>query len=313
VAKISLAGFTDPVRRPRFIIWTAVVVLIFAAFMVTVLGITSTRWFCAQGCHKVQDDTILAYNHSTHSRITCMACHMPVAANPVIFMMHKMEALGELAMTLTDNYPLPLNGEDEVALTLPSTQCTQCHSMTNRKATPESGLKIDHDVHAKKGVNCTVCHNRIAHNEDFPLQLKNPKTGLPNKKHPNFITMTACFRCHGQEAGSPAPGACTTCHTKDAQSKPTSHLQADWTSKAHGEVAKEALTEVQAKLKEAGDTTVTVERKSEWTKSDPNSKETIGQRLVPVGEVFECTTCHAAKFCDDCHRKEAVDPNKAGL
>jgi hypothetical protein len=63
MAKISLAGFKDPVRRPRYIIWTAVAVLVFAAFMVPVLGVTSTRWFCAQSCHKVQDDTIVAYEH----------------------------------------------------------------------------------------------------------------------------------------------------------------------------------------------------------------------------------------------------------
>ena len=67
-----------------------------AAVMIPVLGVTSTRWFCAEGCHKVQDDTIIAYQHSSHSKISCMACHMPVNANPVIFLLHKAEALGEL-------------------------------------------------------------------------------------------------------------------------------------------------------------------------------------------------------------------------
>ncbi len=92
--KISLAGFKDPASRPRFIIWTLVAVLIIAGVMIPVLGITSTRWFCAEGCHKVQDDTITAYEHSAHAEISCMACHMPVAANPVIFLIHKAEALG---------------------------------------------------------------------------------------------------------------------------------------------------------------------------------------------------------------------------
>jgi nitrate/TMAO reductase-like tetraheme cytochrome c subunit len=301
MAKISLAGFMDPVKRPRYIIWTGVVVLIFAAFMVTVLGITSTRWFCSQGCHKVQDDTIVAYEHSTHSQIGCMSCHMPVNANPIIFLLHKAEALGELAQTVTDNYELPLNKEDEVALTMSSEQCNQCHNIANRKVSPDPGIKINHQIHSDKGVACTICHNRIAHKEDFALQLKNPKTGVPSTKHQDFQAMTACFRCHGQEAGSPAPGTCAACHTPGFELKPPSHLAADFFPKKHAEIAKESYAQVAETMKETGDTTITVERKSEWMKPASGSNETTGQRLVPVGEVFYCGTCHAAKFCNDCH------------
>ena len=109
MAKISLAGFKDPVRRPRFIIWTFVVVLVLAAVVVIALGATSTRWFCAQVCHKVQDDTIAAYEASAHSEISCMACHEPVNANTVVFVLAKMKALGELYLTVTSKYELPLN------------------------------------------------------------------------------------------------------------------------------------------------------------------------------------------------------------
>ncbi len=138
MAKISLAGFKDPVRRPRYIIWALVAVLVVAGVMVPVLGITSTRWFCAEGCHKVQDDTILAYEASTHSEISCMACHMPVNANPVVFLLHKAEALGELYLTVRDDFELPLNAESEVALTMATKQCTQCHNMPNRIVTPST-------------------------------------------------------------------------------------------------------------------------------------------------------------------------------
>jgi hypothetical protein len=301
MAKISLAGFMDPVRRPRYIIWTGVAVLIFAAFMVTVLGITSTRWFCAEGCHKVQDDTIVAYNHSTHSQISCMSCHMPVNANPVVFLLHKAEALGELAQTVTNNYELPLNGEDEVALTMSSDQCNQCHNINNRKVSPDPGIKIDHQVHIAKGIQCTICHNRIAHNEDFTLQLTDPKTKQPNKKHPDFSTMTACFRCHDQDKNEPAPGTCSVCHTPGFQLKPASHLQADFFPAKHGELAKEALAEVQDSLKETGDKPVTAERKAEWLQPQQGSNEATGERLIPVAQVFYCGTCHAATFCTDCH------------
>jgi hypothetical protein len=301
MAKFSLAGFKDPVRRPRYIIWTGVAVLIFAAFMVTVLGVTSTRWFCANACHKVQDDTILAYQHSSHSEIGCMSCHMPVNANPIVFLLHKAEALGELAQTVTNNYELPLNAEDEVALTMKSIQCNQCHNIMNRVVTPSEGIKINHATHIDKGVQCTICHNRIAHNEDFQLVLIDPKTKTVNRKHANFMSMTACFRCHGQEKGSPAPGACSACHTPGFELKPPSHQQADFFPTKHGELAKEAYLEVQKTMKETGITTVTPETKSEWKVEDPKSKETLGQRLVPTRAVYECTTCHQTNFCGDCH------------
>jgi nitrate/TMAO reductase-like tetraheme cytochrome c subunit len=300
MAKISLAGFADPARRPRYIIWTGVAVLVFAAVMVTVLGVTSTRWFCAQGCHKVQDDTIVAYEHSSHSEISCMACHMPVNANPIIFLLHKAEALGELAQTVTNNYELPLNAESEVALTMKSEQCNQCHNIKNRIVTPSPGIKINHATHLDKGITCTICHNRIAHNEDFELQLKNPKTGEPNKKHFNFMSMTACFRCHGLEVGSPAPGTCSACHTPGFELKPPSHLEADFFPTKHGELAKESYAEVAATLKETSTTPVTVESKNEW-KTNTDSNETLGQKLVPAGAVFYCGTCHKIQFCNDCH------------
>ena len=154
--KISLAGFKDPVRRPRYIIWTGVAVLVFAAVMIVALGVTSTRWFCAEGCHKVQDDTILAYEASTHSEISCMACHMPVKANPVIFIIHKAEALGELYLTLTNNFELPLNAESEVALTMASKQCTQCHNMANRQVTESPGIIMDHKPQEEINAACPV-------------------------------------------------------------------------------------------------------------------------------------------------------------
>ena len=61
-------------------------------------------------------------------------------------------------------------------------QCTQCHS-DNRVVTPSPGIIIDHEVHAEKNVNCTICHNRIAHDENFELTLTDPQTGKPNNQH----------------------------------------------------------------------------------------------------------------------------------
>jgi hypothetical protein len=302
--KISLAGFKDPASRPRFIIWALAAVLVIAGVMIPVLGVTSTRWFCAEGCHKVQDDTITAYQHSAHSEISCMACHMPVNANPVIFLIHKAEALGELAQTVTNSYELPLNAESEVALTMTEDKCTQCHSPATRKFTPSEGIKIDHKVHAEKAVTCTLCHNRTAHVEDFPLTLKNPETGEPNTKHADFMMMTACFRCHGQEEKAPAPGTCAACHPAGFDLRPPSHEATGAFVAKHGEIALEVEKEVKKTLAETGQQIVTGERKAEFeeaSKENAAKHEMVGEIIPPVGAINECGTCHKDAFCLACH------------
>ncbi len=336
--KISLAGFKDPVRRPRYIIWTGVGVLVLAAVMIVALGVTSTYWFCANGCHKVQDDTITAYQASSHNKINCMACHMPVNANPVIFILHKAEALGELYLTITDNFELPLNAESEVSLTMKTKQCTQCHNLDTRSVTPSAGIIIDHKPHAEVNAACPVCHNRVAHVENFDLTLTDPKTGEPNRKHADFMKMTACFRCHGQEEGSAAPGACTACHPASFNLVPASHNTSEFAPATHGEMAKEykaeatkakaeslsaegegETSEAESAAEREGGTTsegtaapvpqVAVAKVLEEEKAaGASDTESVGEKLPKVETIFYCETCHKRTFCTDCHGMEMPHP-----
>ena len=311
MARISFDGFKDPARRPRFIVWTVVFVIVIVTVMVPVLGITSTRWFCANGCHKVQDDTIESYRRSSHSNISCMACHMPVNANPIIFLMHKAEALGELAQTVTNNYELPLNPDDEVALTMKAEQCTQCHNEQIRRVTPSPGIKINHEVHAEKDIACPICHNRVAHNEDFDLTLKNPKTGEPNKKHANFMQMTACFRCHSQQPATGAPtGACSACHTPDFQLQPASHLGAGWYPAGHAKAAKLEEARVLAAGGKAflNSTETSVQVNTAEKTNGTKSEGGIGPLLPKVSTINVCSTCHQRSFCTDCHKLPMPHP-----
>lgn len=235
--RISLSAYRDPARRPRAIIWSVAAVFAAIALVIVALGVTSTYWFCANGCHKVQDDTIIAYNASSHSEISCMACHMPVGSDPVTFLLHKAEALGELYLTVTNTFELPLNAESHVAEEMESSQCTQCHG-DNRTITPAAGILIDHAVHAENDVTCTACHNRVAHPEDFELTLAG------NRKHEDFMTMEACYRCHGLEEDSKAPGECGACHPEGFELKPDNHLEPGFyqlggESKGHAELKTE--------------------------------------------------------------------------
>lgn len=294
-ARISLDGFKDPLRRPRFIIWTAVALLALAAVVVIALGVTSTKWFCAEGCHKVQDDTIISYERSTHSQVSCMACHMPVNADPITFVLHKAEALGELYLTVTDNFELPLNAHSHVALTMSAEQCEQCHNLATRPVTPARGVLIDHDKHAEKQVSCTICHNRIAHKEDFELTLTDPKSGEKNRKHEQFMTMTACFRCHSQDPGEgelAAPGACEACHPKDFELKPASHREAGFYPEGHADLAQAEETRVAA---------IEASHEEAAEETGGHGEEGVGTSLPSVASINQCGTCHAEKFCTDCH------------
>lgn len=306
-----VAGFKDPVRRPRYLIWTGTAVSVLAAVMIVALGVTSTRWFCAEACHKVQDDAIEAYARSSHSEISCMACHMPPNANPVIFVLHKAEALGELYLTVTNQYELPLNRKSHVAKTMAAEQCTQCHDPGIRTTTPSPGLLIDHAAHAEAGVSCTLCHNRIAHRENFDPKLVDPATGEKSVKHVNFMTMSACFRCHTQNAESPglkAPGKCLACHPKNFELKPASHLEGGFYPKGHAKLAKAEKARLAvvkaAGAKEEGGEAAEPEA-AEGTESAPSAEaghgETIGETLIDPETIDYCSTCHSEKFCTDCH------------
>jgi nitrate/TMAO reductase-like tetraheme cytochrome c subunit len=309
-----LAGFKDPLSRPRYIIWSGVSVLTLLIVMIVALGITSSRWFCAEGCHKVQDDTIISYSHSSHDKVSCISCHMPVNSTPVQFMMHKVEALGELYLTVTNQYELPLNAGDKLALDkskMPSEQCTQCHDMANRKITPSPGIIINHDIHAKNGITCTYCHNRVAHKEDFKLTLPG------NEKHGDFMQMEACFRCHTltpdkkTQLGLTATGKCSACHTPGFELKPASHLEAGFFPKGHGQLAKADKTYCLMCHNEQqfcyGCHALPMPHPADFKK---------GHGDLGKSEPQVCAKCHGQgksadgtlAFCDNCHHKGSV-PN----
>ncbi len=273
--------------------------------MIPVLGITSTRWFCAEGCHKVQDDTITAYQHSAHSEISCMACHMPVAANPVIFLIHKAEALGELAQTVTDSYELPLNAESEVALTMTEDSArsataldAQVHAVRRHQDRPQGARD--------KAVTCTLCHNRTAHVEDFALTLKNPKTGEPSTEARGLHEDDRVLPLPRSGAKAPAPGKCEACHTPGFKLRPPSHEATGAFVAKHAEIALEVDKEVKKTLARDQVEIVTGERKAEFelerrSQQEGVHEETVGELLPPVDAINECSTCHKDAFCLACH------------
>ena len=230
---------------------------------------------------------------------------MPVNADVITYAFHKVEALAELPMTVLGTYEIPLNGEDEVAMNgyvFPSTQCTQCHDTTKRNITTTKGIIIDHDVHAEKNFACTVCHNRVAHDEEgYTFVNKDPKTGELNQGHSNFMKMTGCYRCHrladdGESVPSPytASGECKTCHTSEFDLKPDSHKAKNFVADIHGKLAAEEAARTEEAIKEFAD-----EKAPE--KSVKTTEGNAVKDVPNMKEINECYTCHTKKYCQDCH------------
>jgi len=300
------AAFKDPVRRPRAVVWTGLALIVAFAFYGVSMMATSTTWFCNNMCHNVHADNAKQYFAGSHSEVSCMACHYPPGLDPVRMALDRVDKLLDIYPTVTNTFEMPLNEHSRIALETPSEQCTQCHG-PYREVSPAHGLLIDHEAHAQKKINCTVCHNRMAHPEKFDLTLPG------NRKHEDFMTMRACFRCHSLENaprnGFTAPGKCPTCHTPEFELRPASHTST-WTARSGGSSTHSGAAK--------DDSAAVGAARAEW---EPIAKAFVDEEpgfiaqlidvdteqpldLPPVATVSRCYTCHdEATFCEPCHAR----------
>ncbi len=297
-----LPAFRDSRKRPRMIMWLGVLSILFVVVWAVAIDGTSTYWFCTTPCHIVHDDNTLAYNESSHTNVACVACHEPVNASGLTMTMKKIEVAPDAITTAFRTFELPMNHDNHVAQEMPAAQCVQCHDLGTRKINTSAGIIIDHEAHAQKGIQCTLCHNRVAHpEENIKLVLEG------DRKHDNWLTMDACFRCHGQTAEAKAPGACGTCHPANFDLKPRSHDASGW-------VNQYSLTGGHAKAAKAESATIAANiaffkkrPPEEPSHGEIEGKEPRGE-LKPSAQINSCYTCHVGSFCDDCHKTQIPHP-----
>jgi hypothetical protein len=318
MAKIPfVAGFKDPVRRPRYLIWSGVVILALAAFVVVAFGATSTYFFCNELCHSVQDDAMNTYRAGSHNTVGCLSCHEPVNADPLTFAYYKARAgiIGAYQLYTKTN-ETPLNAHSKLALNdhhMGSEQCTQCHS-TNRVITPSEGIIIDHEVHEDNDIHCTLCHNRVAHPErDYEMINLSPRTGEISPKHADWMTMTACFRCHSltkeeRDSGKTATGRCAACHPADFELKPANHKEEGFYPAGHAEMAMAPVDHATGRPN-SEHATAPSEESTGAAEGEEGGSGYSGPvkgdhifKITKVEDVDYCGTCHIkTTFCDGCH------------
>jgi len=320
-----IEAFRNPTVRPRAIIWTGAALIAVLLVVAVAMAATTSFWFCAEICHKVQDDSVNAYLNSSHSKVACVACHYKPGKSVVAYFESKIKAaVGELPPTLMGTYHIPINANSALALNkyeFPDNRCTQCHKLENRSVTPSFGIVIDHKVHENYGVTCTMCHNRVAHNEyDLDLILVDPQSGEPAFMHDDFMLMTACYRCHDMETNQPATGECLACHTADFDLVPGNHKVGDFLGRPHADLALDAHNLVQKTMEKFGMDaepdagTKAADLRAITEDVDGYNAKKAGHygppALAPVGSINYCYTCHKQSFCYDCHGMDMPHPQQ---
>ncbi|MDO8847129.1 MAG: cytochrome c3 family protein [Coriobacteriia bacterium] len=285
---------SGPHRRRSPVPLIAIVLLVVIVPLAVGLVATSSAGLCTRSCHSVHGDDVAAFEQSTHQRASCVTCHVDAEAGALGRFAYRLGKLGDYGPMLFGSVEQPVNAMSEVALSMSSGQCTQCHVMDRRRVTPSVGIVIDHAVHEAAGIGCTACHNRVAHPETaITLEIEG------NAPKQDFMSMTACYRCHslGEAWASEyrASGECVVCHTAGFDLIPPSHDAEDW------------YTERGASAGHAAAYTAALDRAATAQASPAEGAALV--RVPPVAAVNECYTCHLAAYCTGCHGTQIPHPD----
>jgi len=284
----SLKAWFTSATKPELMMWLGVLLVAGLGFVLASTSGTSSNWFCTEPCHNVHYDNTLTFNAGSHIMVSCAACHEPFEGGLIALTLAKIEVAPDLIPTVMGTYPMPLNENHSVALEMGDHFCTQCHNLETREVNPSFGIIIDHAAHTDRSITCASCHNRVAHPEEG---IEYTQEG--NRHHEDWMTMDACYRCHGLEDGAQAPGTCETCHTAAFDLVPASHDASGWYEK-FGESGGHAAAYAEE--------TSRVAQAEEWVAG----LEAVEHTEAPEGLGYEqtvntCYTCHTKQYCTDCH------------
>lgn len=266
-----------PAPRPWYrSAWvTSLVVLGFIAVVVVIVVIpvwaTDTPTYC-MSC-KATKPAGLAWEHSTHAKVSCVKCHVPPGFASAV-KWRSREWLNIWADYL--NVPrVPSKGSRPG-----NANCLKCHSLNGIPA-QSGGIRMPHEVHVNlRDLTCADCHDQVAH----------PKPGSSG----TGVSMAVCSMCHNKNG---APAACGFCHvtppSKDVH--PKGYLQ------THG---RQALADEASCMRCHHSKVEFCDPCHERPTSDHFSGTwRYAHGATAKKNPLSCTGCHSADtFCDQCHR-----------
>jgi len=241
--------FSNPTVRLQALLLGGAFAIIGLLVMAIIVPATSNPWFCGQACHNMNPQ-YQTWKVSSHKNINCTACHVDATAWG-LFEEKVIIGVQGMINTALRREEKPINEHSVVSQQhLSSDRCKRCHANENRKFTFSEGIIMNHNAHDDAGINCAVCHNRVAHEgaEEYE-PIKSEWKDARGHKWNNFMTMKeGCLRCHSTNSNTKdmetldlivdskkPPTACATCHTKDFK-LPEGHGKNNWRS-VHGQLA----------------------------------------------------------------------------
>lgn len=234
VPKLDL-GKTE--NKLKLIILVSGLLILIGVSSVTAIQLTMSPQFCAK-CHEMVPE-YMTWQVTSHSNVSCTDCH--IGPGVVNLMVHKVAALKELYLHVTDTYERPIAMNHPIE----NYVCEQCHSPDNRRFTVSGDLIIPHDRHSAKGIYCVDCHSGVAHGDiarrgvtvegDLGAwtvsKAKQETVGLNSRPK-----MNDCLDCHVKRE---VTIACEACHTTIAV--PSNHEEPGFEVK-HGPMASEDIS-----------------------------------------------------------------------
>lgn len=208
----------------------------------------------------------ITFSHATHltraPSLQCVDCHDRAAeSRAAVDRLVPDESACEMC------HPIDRAQPDLVLPGKPPVACVACHpgwrpgQPVARVEIEPPNLKFDHVAHATTA--CTFCHGDLA----------KQGTGLATRD--DLPRMRLCLTCHDDQArgqARPAPSACTTCHLADAEGRVRVQLP-DGKLMPSGVLIGDAH-DGDFRTRHAG---------------------------IARTDAASCATCHAERFCSDCH------------
>lgn len=276
-------------------------------------------------CHELIP-AVESHAQSLHARVQCYSCHSD--GTLIAKTGAKFALIRDIIAHLQNSYERPLNSDENLWREIPDRRCEKCHP-PSREFTPSRGVLIDHEAHKKNGIQCTTCHNRIAHGIEVSAQMIVKEKIASRVPYTDNLSMDNCMTCHTGKQNAPTnecsachpeqfvlPYNCSACHEEDIkQITPREHFEPDFLEKGHGAEAKANFDycyqchtsdscENCHKDKKVN-VSIPEHRQAEFHKPRSHFAKDFmpsvhGDLAKEEGKGY-CYQCHTEKFCNDCH------------